>query len=106
MCYTYDYIPFAFSGFAVDSPCGPVTAKARLLMCTLDLPAKAIVLNMKQYNGQHGCTYCEDEGVARASTHLHRNWPYSTSSSARTHEGIVQNAREAVQNKAVVCGSI
>ena len=91
------------TGFPVDSPCGPVIAKARLLMCTLDLPAKAIVLNMKQFNGQYGCTYCEDEGVPRASTHLHRNWPYSTSSVARTHDAILRNARESVENKAPVC---
>ena len=79
-----------------------MTVKARLLMCSVDLPAKAIVLNCKQFNGQYGCTYCEDEGVPRASTHLHRNWPYSNSSVHRTHMGIIANAREALHNKAPV----
>ena len=63
-----------------------------MLMCSLDLPAKAIVLNSKQFNGLYGCTYCEDEGVTRANTHLHRDWPYSQHCTARTHTGIVQNA--------------
>ena len=71
-------------------------------MCSLDLPAKATVLNTKQFNGQHGCTHCEDEGVTRTTTHLHRNWPYCTSSIARTHRGIIDNIREVVQNKVPV----
>lgn len=90
------------AGLQVDSPIGSITAKARLLMCSLDLPAKAIVLNTKQFNGQHGCSYCEDEGVPRVRTHLHRNWPYLTSSVTRTHTGMIQNAREAFQNGAPV----
>lgn len=52
---------YTLLGFAVYTLHGPVIAKARLLMCTLDLPAKAIVMNMKQFNGKRGCTYCEDE---------------------------------------------
>ena len=32
------------------------------LACVFDLPAKAAVLNMKQYNGENGCTYCEAKG--------------------------------------------
>lgn len=27
-----------------------------------DLPAKAVLLNMKQYNGYQGCTYCTQNG--------------------------------------------
>lgn len=91
------------SGFPVDSPAGPVVAMARLVMCSLDLPAKAIVLNVKQFNGEYGCTYCEDKGETRATSHLHRNWPYSTSSTARTHAGILENARESVATNAPVC---
>ena len=87
----------------MDSPDGPVVAKARLLMCTLDLPAKAIVLNVKQFNGEYGCTYCEDKGETRATSHLHRNWPYSTCSTTRTHDSILQSARESLETKAPVC---
>lgn len=65
--------------------------------CTLlTFPAKAIVINMKQYNGKYGCSSCEDEGVPRSSSHLHRNWPYSNSSTLRTHSGIIAYAKEAL----------
>ena len=34
-----------------------------MLLCgSRDLPAKAIVLNMKQYNGEYGCSPCLQSG--------------------------------------------
>ena len=33
-----------------------------LLTCSVDLPARSLVLNMKQYNGRYGCSFCYDEG--------------------------------------------
>ena len=71
-------------------------------MCAVDLPARASVLNMKQFNGKWGCTYCEDEGVPRPTCHLVRNWPYSTTSTPRTHESIVRNARRALRENDAV----
>ena len=64
-------------GISVKSPHGTVTSKARLLMCTADLPARAQILNMKQYNGKEVCAYCEDEGTPRPSSHLQWNWLHS-----------------------------
>ena len=49
-------------GITVSNPVGEITCKARLLMCSVDLPARAFVLNMKQFNGKYGCSQCEDEG--------------------------------------------
>ena len=77
------------SGFFVDSPDGQVVAMARLVMCSLDMPAKAMVFNMKQFNSE--CSYCEDKGETRSTSHLHCTWPYSTSSTIRTHVGILKN---------------
>ena len=85
------------SGVSINSPVGEIMAKARLLQCSVDLPARAAVLNMKQFNGRYGCVYCEDEGTARASSHLHRNWLPSTTSVARTHHSIISNAKDALQ---------
>ena len=62
--YYYNYI-----GVTVKAPCGEVTSKARLLLSSFDLPARASVLNMKLFNGKFACAYCEDEGVPRASSH-------------------------------------
>ena len=58
------------------NPAKEITSKARLLMCPVDLLARASMLNMKQYNGKYGCSQCEDEGQPRSSSHLVRNWPY------------------------------
>jgi hypothetical protein len=40
-----------------------LTVRGMLLCGTCDLPAKCMVLNMIQFNGKHGCTYCTQEGV-------------------------------------------
>ncbi len=74
-------------------------------MCSVDLPAKAIVLNMKQFNGRYACIHCEDEGVPRPSSHLHRNWPYSSNSTPRTHASILANAQEALDKGEAVSQS-
>lgn len=39
-----------------------VTVKLSVICGTADLPAKAAVLNMKQYNGSYSCITCEDPG--------------------------------------------
>ena len=39
-----------------------VTYKARLLFTLADLPAKASLTNMIQFNGKFGCPTCEHEG--------------------------------------------
>ena len=37
---------------------------AVLVLCSLDLPAQSIVLNLKQLNGRFACNFCEHEGVS------------------------------------------
>ena len=32
-------------------------------MATVDLPAKAKLLNFTQFNGKHGCSVCNQEGA-------------------------------------------
>ena len=86
-------------GIVVNTPVGEVTARAKLLMFVADLPARALVLNMKQYNGKFGCAHCEDEGQTRATSHLHRNWPFSAVSVPRTHDGIIKNAKDALESR-------
>lgn len=36
--------------------------RVRVSMCVADLPAKASILNMAQYNGYHGCSLCLHPG--------------------------------------------
>ena len=53
-----------------------ITCRAMVLCATLDLPAKAKVLNFTQYNGCFGCTVCKEEGmvvqVGRGTTRVYK----------------------------------
>ena len=71
-------------------------SRAVLALCSLDLPAQSIVLNMKQFNGRFACNCCEHEGVPRPSSHLHRNWPYQPDIAPRTHKSFIENAKKSV----------
>ena len=42
------------------------------VMCSVDLPARAMVLHMKQWNGAYGCAYCDDEGTCIDGDNLHQ----------------------------------
>jgi len=52
-------------GFVVVDPHErkPVTCHATLIACTCDLPARALVLNMVQFNGNYGCSHCTQQGI-------------------------------------------
>ncbi|CAH1244423.1 Hypp7304 [Branchiostoma lanceolatum] len=60
------------------------TVRGLLLLCTVDLQAKAILANHKQYNGGFGCNSCEDEG--KIIKGAHRVWPYDGPTVLRTHD--------------------
>lgn len=49
-------------GFDYVSPEGQVTIRLKLLFGVFDLIAKAQVLNIKQFNGYHGCPTCLNPG--------------------------------------------
>ena len=55
-----------FSGVDVKVPDGTKTVRVKLLLAVFDLPAKAAVLNLKQYNGRYGCLYCTNPGRSMA----------------------------------------
>lgn len=81
------------------TPAGMMLAGAILLSCSVDLPARAMIMNMKQFNGMYGCVYCEDQGTVVGSDHLHRYWPQQTASIPRS---LLSNAREAITTGSVV----
>ena len=85
-------------GIQVSTPDGLKVCRATLLLISVDLPAQSKMLNMKQYNGSYACNHCEDEGVPRPSSHLHRNWPYSPTSIIRTHSSMIENAKDTLNN--------
>ena len=40
----------------------PFVLTAHVICCTCDLPAKALILNMIQFNGAYECGFCEQSG--------------------------------------------
>lgn len=76
--------------------------KVAIIVMSCDLPARALVLNMKQFNGQHGCHLCEDEGCTTATNRLFRWWPYQSTSVLRTKESLAKNSVYATMTDKVV----
>ena len=90
------------TGVEVQTPDGIMKAHAVLLCLSVDLPARSLVMNMKQWNGVCGCLYCEDKGTVMDGNHLHRYWPQQSASVARTHASLLVNAETATRTKTVV----
>ena len=81
---------------------GSCKCHAVLLLCSIDLPAQAKLLNMKFFNGKNACAHCEEEGVPRPSCARVRNWPYRGNPLLRTRSSIRSHAEDAItQHKAV-----
>jgi len=38
--------------------------RAQLICAVMDLPAKAALLNVMQYNGEYGCSTCKHPGCS------------------------------------------
>jgi len=72
-----------------------VLVKAHLIASCLDLPARAMVSNMKQFNGKHACIVCCDEGETPEGNALHRYFPYRDDSIMRTKDSFSSDAKEA-----------
>ena len=47
----------------IRSTLDPVVCRAVLLCTTCDLPAKAMIMNMVQFNGFYGCSHCLQPGT-------------------------------------------
>lgn len=59
------------SGIQFQTSEGIKILKAKLLVGVFDQPAKAMVLNVVQFNGYYGCPYCLDKGVHKSHRHLY-----------------------------------
>ena len=90
-------VMWVFLGLSVTTADGVVRNMCCMLLLTsVDLPARALVLNMKQFNGRYGGCFCYDEGSTSTGDALHRFWPpRSVSPDLRTHQSLLDNAREA-----------
>lgn len=95
-----------YTGVAVNTPAGDMTSRAILLNASVDLPARAMISNMKQWNGAHGSLYCEDQGTTVGGDHLHRYWPYRDAVS-RSHASLLRMQKWLLELEIVyVCMSM
>ena len=85
----------------------PFTMRAHVICAAFDLPAKALVYNTIQFNGKHGCGYCEQPGKTLRTErggNIH-TIPYNASSPKgilRTKQSCLKYAKEAYENQSVV----
>lgn len=86
----------------------PFQMKVYTICACFDLPARASALNMMQFNGQHGCNFCQQPGTSLTTErggHVF-TFPYDVESPtgpSRTHTGYINDAEKAIKNKSVVC---
>ena len=88
-------------GMQVKTSVGNKHVRARLLLSVFDLPAKALAVNMKQFNGKYGCLYCTHPGKSiRQGALIFPPDTYPT----RTHADIQKWSKEAQQLGSAVFG--
>lgn len=99
------------NGVEVYSPdiSGNFICRAMLLCGSCDLPAKAIVYNMKQYNGEYGCSHCLQSGKrltldTGGSVHVYPYIQNDPIGPKRTEEQARRYAHEAVTTGKPVFG--
>ena len=80
---------------------------AHVVGCSLDLPARALVQNIVQFNGYFSCSYCEEQGVSlptEGGGYVH-SIPYNKElpkGTLRTKEKTIEYAKEAIATQSVV----
>ena len=80
----------------VSTPDGVHICRGMLLTCSVDLPARALVCSMKNYNGAYSCPTCLDSGDNTVgASPMHRYWPFNSSCEIRTLEGVHTAFKEA-----------
>eukprot|EP00734_Pompholyxophrys_sp_LG126_P000110 Pompholyxophrys_sp_v1_NODE_9_length_5690_cov_16.428039.p1 type:complete len:824 gc:universal NODE_9_length_5690_cov_16.428039:2580-109(-) len=89
-------IPFVIGG--VNTDCTLI-----IFNCVADLPAKASVLNMHQYNGQYGCPYCYHPGKSNGRGSA-RYYPNDREYAQRTHADFIRDGEEASADISCVHG--
>ena len=82
-------------GIEVSTLEGTRKIKAATVGISCDLPARAMVLNMKQFNGKNACHMCKDDGETLLDNNLVRFWPHRSPSVHRTRASLIQDSCDA-----------
>ena len=92
-----------YIGVKVTTPQGEQIVRAICPLASMDLPARAIVTNFKQYNGAFGCLYCKHPGIPKADNPRSRCWPLlDCVYDLRETSDILKCARNAVKSGSAV----
>lgn len=83
---------------------GQFNSKVVLLLGTADLPAKCLVMNMVQFNGEYGCSKCLQPGSTVRTdkgghVHVYPFISHNPKGPARTHKGFMKDALTAYNSK-------
>ena len=77
--------------------------RAHVICCTVDLPARAMVQNVVQFNGFYGCSLCEQPGKTLTTSggrgHVHV-YPFEVDNPdgpSRDHDTLMKNACDALE---------
>ncbi len=89
-------------GLVINTLIGKHISRLKLVMGVFDLPAKAAVLNMKQFNGLHGCSVCVHPSKRLANNA--RVYLPNPSYKERTHAQIVKDGESAESTSTSVQG--
>ena len=86
-----------------------VLCHAMLLCGTCDLPAKAMVYNMTQFNGNYGCSHCLQSGKqltvsSRGKVHIYPYMLDDPSGPSRTSDQLLRYNQEAIDQKKPMFG--
>jgi hypothetical protein len=82
-----------------------ILSKAILLIVTMDLQARAFMLQMTHHNGEYGCLYCHQKGVSVPSGAGHcRSYQYEDNLDMRTDESVRNHSKEARSSHKRVMG--
>lgn len=81
-----------------------ITVKANVVTFTADLPAKASMLNMNQFNGYHGCSFCYHPGTPYRTGRGGNVMNYSTVTKypRRGHNMMIADAYQSQVTKEIV----
>ncbi len=73
-----------------------------MVVMSCDLPARALTLNMRQFNGKHGCHLCEDPGENSSLNPLLRWWPYNGEIVLRTKQSMLKSSVDVALQDEIV----
>jgi hypothetical protein len=82
-----------------------VITKAYVCLLSCDSVARPLLQNLKQFNGEYGCSFCLNPGITVQKGHGHvRVYKATVESEERTNEGMLLHATQAVKDDKCVFG--